>query len=148
MEERGPEPLRRPMAVLAFAVAGTILAFWVAWFGHRSLVAADRSEVYVAFENAFPLADAWLAVLLVASGLGLLRRWAATPFLMMAAAAVGLYLFGMDVLYDLEHGIWGRGGNGLVELAINLLTLVLSIGVGRFAWLHREALAVRPSAPR
>lgn len=139
---------RRRIAVLAFVVAGVIVAFWAAWYGHRSLVAADTTAEYIAFENAFPLADGWLALLLVLSGLGLLRRWAATPYLLVASAAAGLYLFGMDVLYDVEHGIWGRGGNGLVELGINLATLVLSVTVGRFAWVHRAELAGDGSAPR
>jgi len=54
--------------------------------------------------------------------------------------AAGLYLFGMDVLYDLQHGVWGKGANGLVELAINLVTLSLSVFVLRWAWTRREAL--------
>lgn len=52
----------------------------------------------------------------------------------------------MDVLYDLEHGVWAKGGNGLVELAINLLTLVLSLTVVRWAWMRRDALLASPSA--
>lgn len=148
MAQRNVDQQRRPIAVLLFVVAAIIAAFWAAWYGHRSLVAADTSVEYVAFENAFPLADGWLALLLVLSGLGLLRRWSSTPYLMLATAAAGLYLFGMDVLYDLEHGIWGRGGNGLVELGINLLTLVLSTVVGRFAWVHRAELAGDGGEPR
>ena len=141
MAKRSVEQQRRPIAVLAFGVAAVIAAFWAAWFLHRSLVAADTTAVYVAFENAFPLADGWLALLLVLAGLGLLRRWASTPYLLLASSSSGLYLFGMDVLYDLEHGIWGRGGNGLIELAINVATLVLSVGIGRFAWVNRRELA-------
>ena len=58
----------------------------------------------------------------------------------MAGAGAGLYLFCMDVLYDLEHGVWGRGANGLTELAINALTLVLSLAVLRWAWRRRAVL--------
>ncbi len=148
MARRSVEQQRGPIAALAFGVAGVIVAFWSAWFLHRSLVAADTTSVYVAFENAFPLADAWLALLLVLSGLGLLRGWLSTPYLLLAAASCGLYLFAMDVLYDLEHGIWGRGGNGLIELAINVATLVLSVGIGRFAWVNRLELAGGGSSPR
>jgi len=46
----------------------------------------------------------------------------------------------MDVLYDLQHGVWGKGANGLVELAINLVTLGLSVFVLHWAWTRREAL--------
>jgi len=34
----------------------------------------------------------------------------------------------MDVLYDLEHGIWGQGAGGALEVAINALTLAGSAG--------------------
>jgi hypothetical protein len=46
----------------------------------------------------------------------------------------------MDVLYDLQHGVWGKGANGAMELAINVATLALSVFVLRWTWLRREAL--------
>ena len=46
----------------------------------------------------------------------------------------------MDVLYDLEHGVWAKGANGVVELAINVLTLALSVFVLHWAWVRRDAL--------
>ena len=46
----------------------------------------------------------------------------------------------MDVLYDLEHGIWGRGANGLVELGINIVTLAVATFLGRWSWQRRDAL--------
>jgi hypothetical protein len=49
----------------------------------------------------------------------------------------------MVVLYDLEHRVWGKGANGLVELAINLLTLALSVFVLDWAWVRRHALGDR-----
>jgi hypothetical protein len=139
---------RRRLAILLFGVAGLILAFWLAWYGHRSLVAADHTEAYVAFENAFPVADGWLALLLILSGLGLLRRWPSTSTWLFLAAGAGVYLFCMDVLYDLEQGIWTKGANGLTELAINILTISLSILVGGFAWRNREALASNSDSTR
>ena len=61
-------------------------------------------------------------------------------FWLLAGGGAGLYLFGMDVLYDLQHGVWGKGGNGVMELIINLLTLGLSLFVLRWAWVRRNAL--------
>jgi hypothetical protein len=61
-------------------------------------------------------------------------------FWLLAGGGAGLYLFAMDVLYDLQHGIWGMGSNGIVELAINALTLGLSLFVLRWAWVRRDAL--------
>ncbi len=45
-----------------------------------------------------------------------------------------LYLFGMDFLYDLEHGIFGKGGGGAVEAVIVALTLVFSLTALRYGW--------------
>ena len=44
-------------------------------------------------------------------GMATTRRPIALMWLLLAAGA-GVYLFGMDVLYDLEHGIWWSSGGG------------------------------------
>jgi hypothetical protein len=49
-------------------------------------------------------------------------------------------LFALDVLYDLEHGIYTKPQGGVIEMAINLLTLMLSAGLLRFAWRFRRDL--------
>jgi len=109
------------MAVLLLAVAALIAAYWIAWLAHRSLVASETGLSYTQFEDAFPLADAWLALCLVAASFCLLTARRAALFWLLAGGGAGLYLFAMD----LQHGIWGKGGNGLVELAINRSLFVL-----------------------
>jgi hypothetical protein len=49
----------------------------------------------------------------------------------------------MDALYDLEHGVWGKGANGAIELVINVLTLGLSVFVLRWTWAHHAELLDR-----
>jgi hypothetical protein len=132
---------RRTMAAVLLGAAALIVAYWVAWFAHRSLVASETVAAYDDFENAFPAADGWLTVCLLAASYCLVTRRRAALFWLLAGGGAGLYLLCMDVLYDLEHGIWGKGANGLVELAINLLTAGLSLFVLRWAWTHRQALA-------
>ena len=134
------------MAGLLVAVAVLIVAYWGAWALHRSLVASETGVPYTQFEDAFPLADGFLVVCLLAGAWCLVSQRRAALFWLLAGGGAGLYLFAMDVLYDLEHGVWGKGGNGLVELAINVLTLVLSITVLRWAWTRRDALLASPSA--
>jgi hypothetical protein len=128
------------MTVVLVAVAVLIAAYWAAWFAHRSLVASETTVPYVQFENAFPLADGWLALCLVAGAWCLHMRRRAALLWLVAGGGAGLYLFGMDVLYDLQHGVWGKGANGIVELVINLLTLGLSLFVLRWSWLRRDEL--------
>jgi hypothetical protein len=128
------------MAALLVVVAVVVIAYWALWFGDRSALASDTRPAYYEFENAFPLADAWLVVAMAGGSWALLRRRTSALGWLLAGAGAGLYLFCMDVLYDLEHGIWGKGSGGLVELAVNLATLVLSVGVLRWAWRRRHDL--------
>ena len=131
---------RGAVVVVLLGAATLVVAYWVAWLAQRSIVASESGAAYTQFEDAFPLADGWLALCLVAASFCLLTRRRAALFWLLAGGGAGLYLFGMDVLYDLQHGIWGKGGNGLVELAINLVTLGLSVFVLRWAWVRRDAL--------
>ncbi len=128
------------MAALLVAAAALIAAYWVAWLVHRSLVASETTVPYVQFEDAFPMADAWLALCLVAGAFCLVARRRAALLWLLAGGGAGLYLLGMDVLYDLQHGVWGKGGNGVVELIINLLTLGLSLFVLHWTWGRRDGL--------
>jgi hypothetical protein len=128
------------MAVLLAVVAAVVVAYWVVWFADRGLLASETRPAYYEFENAFPVADGWLVVCLAASAWTLWTRRAGALGWLLCGAGAGGYLLGMDVLYDLEHGIWARGAGGIVELGINLATLVLTAGVARWAWRRREAL--------
>ena len=128
--------------MVGLLVAATVLVvgYWIAWFTHRSLVASEHSVPYVQFEDAFPLADGWLALCMVGGAVCLVTRRSAALLWLLAGGGAGFYLFGMDVLYDLEHGIWGKGANGVIELAINISTFVLSFVVLGWAWRRREEL--------
>jgi hypothetical protein len=131
---------RRAMAGLLLAAALLIAAYWLAWLAHRSLVASETGAAYTQFEDSFPLADGWLALCLVAASYCLVTARRAALFWLLAGGGAGIYLFAMDVLYDLQHGVWGKGANGVIELVINLVTLALSLFVLRWAWVRRDAL--------
>lgn len=134
------EPTRRRVSVVLLAVATVTVLYWVAWFVHRSLVASEHSAAYYQFENAFPLADGWLVLCLVGAALTLPSRRPTALFWLLAGGGAGLYLFAMDTLYDIEHGIWGKGANGLVELGINIVTVGLSLAILGWTWRRREEL--------
>lgn len=136
-----PFPRRRLVVVLLLVAAGITTAYWVAWYGDRSLVASSTDRAYVDFENAFPVADAWLVLCALLAARALHGRRPAAMLWLLCGGSAGAYLAGMDVLYDLEHGIWfGHGAGGLVELAINVLTVVGSTGALLLGWRHREVL--------
>ena len=127
--------------VIALAV---LVAYWALWYAARGVVQSDDSHAYYDFENAFPLADAWLgacvllAVRAVRSGRPSALLW------LLTGGGAGVYLFCMDVLYDLEHGIYATGAGGIIELGINLLTLGFSLWFLRWSWTRRDALLSSP----
>ena len=125
--------------MLLVALAVDIL-YWALWFAERSWVASNSRPAYYEFENAFPLADGWLAVLCILAWVALGRRRPVAVLWLLAAGGAGIYLFGMDVLYDLENGIYADGAGGIVEAGVNLLTLVFSVIALRWTWSQRTGL--------
>jgi hypothetical protein len=146
------EPAPRPpgerfvVGAMLLAIFLTV-AYWTLWYATRSAVASNHRSAYYEFENAFPLADGWIVVCLIASILALRRHSAAAALWLAASGGAGIYLFGMDVLYDVEQRVWWRSGaGGWLELAINLLTLALGTLLLRWTWTNRRALRFE-SAP-
>ena len=131
---------RRRVVALCYLVSALMVVYWIAWFAHRSLVAASAAPVYTNFEQAFPFADALIVGWVLLGAHALKRRSSfAVPCLLLGAGA-GFYLGAMDVLFDLEHGIWAKGANGLVELAINAATFALSSYFAYWVWTNRREL--------
>ena len=139
---------RRRVIVLLLIVAAIVVAYWALWFGHRSLVASETSPAYQQFEDAFPMADGWLVLCLLGAAWSLKTRRDSALGWLLAGGGAGLYLFSMDVLYDAEHGIWTKGGNGVIEATINVATLVISLGMLRWTWRRRAGFAVNESHRR
>jgi hypothetical protein len=134
---------RSRMMRFMFVPLSLLFAYWIAWFGDRSLVASDHTAAYVAFEQAFPAADAWLLAAMLMSVLQLSRRRPSALLWLIVTGGAGVYLSALDVLYDLEHGIYAKPQGGITELAINVLTVTLSAGLLRFAWRFRLELLGR-----
>ena len=137
------ESFPRVRGVLAVLVCSTVVmvAYWTFWFAARGVVASSSRPAYVEFENAFPAADGWLTLCLVAAAVTLAGRRPTALLWLLAGGGAGVYLFAEDTLYDLEHGIWWRSGaGGLVELSLNVITLVVSVGLLSWAWRHRAGL--------
>lgn len=124
---------RTVQAMLVIAVLIDI-AYWSIWFTERDVLASEHTQGYYDFENAFPLADTWLGVTCLLALVALVRRTPSAAFWLTCAGSAGMYLFGMDLLYDLEHGILTSGGGGAIEAVIVALTLVFSVTVLRYAW--------------
>jgi hypothetical protein len=128
------------VGLLWFGALAT-LAYWVIWFGvdRRWLANADTPSYY-AFENAFPAADAWMAVTGALGAIALQRRRASALLWMLLAGSASIYLAGMDILFDLENGIYRSPdvGSVAVELFINMGCLTGGAAIVLFAWRNRR----------
>jgi hypothetical protein len=127
------------MALLILTSA-LVVAYWVAWFGDRGIVASEHTAQYIAFEQSFWLADAWLLGAALLSAVQLWRRRPSALLWLLVLGGAGVYLCAMDVLYDLEHSTYAKGHGGAIEFGINLLTAVLSTGLLTSAWCFRREL--------
>ena len=143
-----PAPPARPagwrlaIALQLFAFAATTL-YWIVWFFiNRAWIANQDTPTYYAYENAFPLADAWMALASLGGAIALYRRHATALLLMLLAGSASIYLGLLDVLFNLENGIYAAasGASLAVEVAINLLSFAIPIYIIAFAWRARHVL--------
>jgi nicotinamide riboside transporter PnuC len=138
-----PRGTRFVLGVLVFGVVATA-AYWVVWFGvDREILASAHTASYYTFENAFPLADAWMTFTGLAATVALVRRRASALLWCIAAGTNSVYLGLLDVLFDLENGIYRSSDAGAVtvEVVINVLTLSMGAFVLGWTWARRRELA-------
>ena len=121
-----------------------IFAYWIIWYGvDRNILASSHAASYYTFENAFPLADSWLALALVLGIAGLVRRRAYGLLWILLGGGAGIFLGCMDVLFDLENHIY-TGAPGadasapIIEVAINVITFTFGIAIVTWAWRNRR----------
>jgi hypothetical protein len=125
------------MLVLAIVLDAT---YWTIWATRRDWIASEHNRAYYEFENAFPLADLWLGAASLLALISLRRRRPSALLWLVSAGSAGLYLFGMDLLYDVQNGIFTKGGGGAFEAVIVVLTFVFSVTVLTWSWRHRGEL--------
>jgi hypothetical protein len=134
--ERG----RRRVASALLAGATLLVLYWAAWLLDRTLLAADTRPAYFEFEGAFFLADVWLATCLVAGARALTARRSSALLWLLAAGGAGGFLVAVDVLYNLQHGVWFASQRGLTELVRNMATGAGTVGLFAWAWPRRAEL--------
>ena len=118
---------RRALGVLLLLGAAVTALYWWSYFTGGDVM-ASHERWYRAFEDAFPVADGWMALCMAAAGAGLLlnRVWA-QPMGLMAGSAL-IYLAAMDITFNVENGMYALAdANDAMkfEVFINVTTLIL-----------------------
>lgn len=128
-----------------FAVIA-IAAYWITWFAAPQFIQSRTPDapdyaIYVNFEQAFPMADGYVAV---AALIGVVGLWQMKPwgFLSMMLAGGGALFLGLiDLLYDLEHQMFiPLTAESLIELIIVIITLSLGPIMTALLWKRRKEL--------
>lgn len=125
----------RALAIGLFIVMIITAAYWIVWYlvpgGEVMLSVLPGDAAHKRFEDAFLVADAWMAFAATIAGLRLWSDAPASAWLYMAGSAA-IYLAGMDILYDVQNGIYGLASMPehrdavVTEALINLGTLVFA----------------------
>jgi len=97
--------------------------------------------VYLAFERAFPLADAWMAACSLLGAIGLWRRRPWGLLFGLLAASAQVFLACMDVLFNLNEGNYAIVSTAMAaEVLINVVLLVGAPLLIVFLWRRRRSL--------
>ena len=125
---------------LLWLSAVVTLLYWATFFTSGD-VQSSEAECYLAFERAFPAADLWLAAACLAAAEGLRRRRDWAVLFGIAAGSAALYLGCMDVLYNLENGMYAVWSAPMVgEIVINLFCLAFGPFLLVWFWKNRRGL--------
>ena len=127
---------QRVLAVLLLLGAVITVAYWLNYF-----IAGDVRVLsdtwYTYFEDAFPVADFWMATCMAAAGIGLWRGTRNGALFGLMAGSALLYLAAMDITFNVEHGLYAllsTSGPMLTEAWINASSLGLGIATLIMSW--------------
>jgi hypothetical protein len=128
--------------------AAVTAAYWLNYF-----VAGDVRVVpdlwYSAFEDAFPVADAWMSLCMIAAGIGLLRGARSAPLFGLMAGSALVYLAALDITFNFERGLYRllpASGAMVTEATINVGSLALGIVTLTMCW-RRATSSPPPTSP-
>lgn len=118
--------------------------YWIVFFTTEGIVQTRTDEVYLAFERAFPLADAWLVVTSALAARGLLRVHPGGFLWSPLAGSSLIYLGLMDILFNLENGIYAALSPSVaIEVVINLFCVIFGPVLIATVWSRRHLLLPR-----
>jgi len=136
-ESPSPAGMRWIIAALSITFIAT-LAYWLIYFTSGE-VQVRQDEVYLAFENAFPMADAWMAICALVGAIGLFKKQAWGFLFGLLAGSSMIFLGLMDVTFNLNQDIYTHGGiETAIEVLINLFCLIIGPLIIIYLWKNQK----------
>ena len=130
----------RAVTLMLWISAGATVLYWATFFTSGA-VQTSSEAAYIAFERAFPAADAWLAIAAVASAWMLARRDPRALLWGLVAGSSFIYLGLLDTLYNLENGKYASIDAAMAaEVMINLFSLAFGPFLIIYVWRLRQWL--------
>ena len=121
---------------MLLAALGT-LAYWLVYFtSGATQVRGD--EVYIPFENAFPLADGWMALCYVLAAYFLWRGDRRALLWGLCAGSAMIFLGCMDLLFNLEQDHFRAPISAEMWAEIVIVAFCLSFGPFTIARIWRR----------
>jgi hypothetical protein len=117
----------RAHALLMLVAAVGTTAYWVAYFTNGATQVRADAE-YLAFEDAFPLADGWMTLCFLLGARGLWRGHASGVRWGLCAGSAMIFLGCMGLLYDLQHGHFRGPPSPALLAEVVVLTYCFTFG--------------------
>ena len=135
-----PRGWKTAIAIQLFVTAAA-LAYWGLWFSpHRGLIASQDTDVYLAFQNAFPVADGFLVFACLAGAHALIRFKSTALLWVLLASSSSLYLGALDIAFNFQNRVYSAPtGSMAIEVALNLMSLGFGGWGVWFGWSNRHS---------
>lgn len=118
----------RVVPILEIATAGGLILFWITFFT-VGLAPETPPQCYFAYERAFPLPDTCLALLLLTSGILLLKHNQLGKVLSLVAAGALTFLGLLDFSFNLQNGVYTISA---IDLMLNAFINAWCVAFGFF----------------
>lgn len=118
----------RVVPILEIATAGGLILFWITFFT-VGLAPENPPQCYFAYELAFPLPDICLALLLLTSGILLLKHNQLGKVLSLVAAGALTFLGLLDFSFNLQNGVYTISA---IDLMLNAFINAWCVAFGFF----------------